>query len=171
MRMKCVLALLIVMVIRPLGILAQQPTTRETSSVPVDVAQWTRTAWGMDAKVLGFTDTEFLLSLSDDERQGAFLFKQRCNTCHYSTLTSTRGARAGLSTGASYGPPLTRGIIEGREGAARQKIWEGSATMPAFKYALQPEHIDLVISYLKKVNTVRPPVLDRPAEMPSASEK
>ena len=60
---------------------------------------------------------------------------------------------------------------EGRERAARLKISEGSATMPAFKYALRPEEINLIISYLKKVDTLRPAVLDRLVEISSTSQK
>ena len=173
MAMKPVLTLLGVLVFPSFGILAQQPTSAGPPAVPADVEEWMRAAWGMEPQVLGFTDTHFLLSLSESERQGAFLFKQRCNTCHYSTMSTTRGARAGLLSETSYGPPLSKRNVEGegRERAARLKISEGSATMPAFKYALRPEEIDLIISYLKKVDTLRPAVLDRLVEVSSASQK
>ena len=130
-----------------------------------------RTAWGMEPQVLGVIDTHFLSSLSASERQGAFLFKQRCNTCHYSTMSTTRGAGAGLVDAASYGPPLSRTNVEGedRERAVRRLISEGSATMPAFRYALRPEQIDSIIGYLKRVETLRPPVVDRLVELSSPS--
>ncbi len=142
---------------------AQQATSADTLDVPADVEEWMRTAWGMEPQVLGVTDTHFLSSLNASERQGAFLFKQRCNTCHYSTMSTTRGARAGLVSAASYGPPLSKRTVEGedRERAVRLLISEGSATMPAFKYALGPEQIDSIIGYLKRVETLRPPVVDR----------
>ena len=142
---------------------AQQATSADTPDVPADVEEWMRTAWGMEPQVLGVTDTHFLSSLNASERQGAFLFKQRCNTCHYSTMSTTRGARAGLVSAASYGPPLSKRNVEGedRERAVRLLISEGSATMPAFKYALGPEQIDSIIGYLKRVETLRPPVVDR----------
>ena len=110
MAMKPVLTLLSVLVFPSFGVLAQQPTSAGPPAVPVEVEEWMRAAWGMDPQVLGFTDTHFLLSLSESERQGAFLFKQRCNTCHYSTMSTTRGARAGL---LSYGPPLSKRNVEG----------------------------------------------------------
>ena len=153
---------------------AQQATSADTPDVPADVEEWMRTAWGMEPQVLGVTDTHFLSSLNASERQGAFLFKQRCNTCHYSTMSTTRGARAGLVSAASYGPPLSKRNVEGedRERAVRLLISEGSATMPAFKYALGPEQIDSIIGYLKRVETLRPPVVDRlvDVEPPNVAE-
>ena len=148
---------------------AQQATSAATLDVPADVEEWMRTAWGMEPQVLGVTDTHFLSSLNASERQGAFLFKQRCNTCHYSTMSTTRGARAGLVSAASYGPPLSKRNVEGedRERAVRLLISEGSATMPAFKYALGPEQIDSIIGYLKRVETLRPPVVDRLVDIES----
>ena len=95
---------------------AQQATSADTPDVPADVEEWMRTAWGMEPQVLGVTDTHFLSSLNASERQGAFLFKQRCNTCHYSTMSTTRGARAGLVSAASYGPPLSKRNVEGEDG-------------------------------------------------------
>jgi len=171
MGMKSVLAVLGVLIFPSSGVLAQPATSAETPDVPADVEEWMRTAWGMEPEVLGATDTHFLSSLSASERQGAFLFKQRCNTCHYSTLSTTRGARGGLVSEASYGPTLSKRNVEGegRERAVRLLISEGSATMPAFKYALRPEQIDSIIGYLKRVETLRPPVVDRLVEVSSPS--
>ena len=169
MAMKSVLAVLGVLTFPSSGVLAQPATSAETPDVPADVEEWMRTAWGMEPQVLGVTDTHFLSSLSASERLGAFLFKQRCNTCHYSTMSTTRGARAGLVSEASYGPSLSKRNVEGedRERAVRRLISEGSATMPAFKYALRPEQIDSIISYLERVETLRPPVVDRLVEVSS----
>ncbi len=163
MAVKSVLTVLGVLMFSSSGVLAQQATSADTPDVPADVEEWMRTAWGMEPQVLGVTDTHFLSSLNASERQGAFLFKQRCNTCHYSTMSTTRGARAGLVSAASYGPSLSKRNVEGedRERAVRLLISEGSATMPAFKYALGPEQIDSIIGYLKRVETLRPPVVDR----------
>ncbi len=163
MAMKSVLAALGVLMFSLSGALGQQTTSADTPDVPAGVEEWMRTAWGIEPQVLGVTDTHFLSSLNASERQGAFLFKQRCNTCHYSTMSTTRGAQAGLVSAASYGPTLSKGNVEGedRERAVRLLISEGSATMPAFKYALGPEQIDSIIDYLKRVDTLRPPVVDR----------
>ena len=171
MAMKSVLVVLGVLLFPPSGVLAQPATSAEPPDVPADVEEWMRTAWGMEPQVLGVTDTHFLSSLSASERQGAFLFKQRCNTCHYSTMATTGGAGAGLVDAASYGPPLSRTNVEGedRERAVRRLISEGSATMPAFRYALRPEQIDSIIGYLKRVETLRPPVVDRLVELSSPS--
>ena len=136
---------------------AQQPGS---SAIPTDVESWMHAAWGAEARELSNTDTHFLLSLTESERQGAFLFRQRCSTCHYSTIAAI-GGRPGLLSERSAGPSLTRKSVEGRESAARQKITDGSTTMPAFKYALRPEQIDHVISYLRKVDQARPPVLEQ----------
>ena len=94
MAMKSVLVVLGVLLFPPSGVLAQPATSAEPPDVPADIEEWMRTAWGMEPQVLGVTDTHFLSSLSASERQGAFLFKQRCNTCHYSTMSTTRGAGA-----------------------------------------------------------------------------
>ena len=171
MAMKSVLVVLGVLLFPPSGVPAQPATSAEPPDVPADVEEWMRTAWGMEPQVLGVTDTHFLSSLSASERQGAFLFKQRCNTCHYSTMSTTRGAGAGLVDATSYGPPLSRTNVEGedRERAVRRLISEGSATMPAFRYALRPEQIDSIIGYLKRVETLRPPVVDRLVELSSPS--
>ena len=75
MAMKPVLTLLSVLVCPSFDVLAQQPTSAGPPAVPAEIEEWMRAAWGMDPQVLGFTDTHFLLSLSESERQGAFLFK------------------------------------------------------------------------------------------------
>lgn len=84
-------------------------------------------------------------------------------------MSTTRGARGELVSEASYGPPLSKRNVEeeDRERTARLLISEGSATMPAFKYALRPEQIDSIISYLKRVDSLRPPVVDRLVDLSS----
>ena len=44
----------------------------------------------------------------------------------------------------------------------------GNSTQ-AFRYALRPEQIDSIIGYLKRVETLRPPVVDRLVELSSPS--
>ena len=101
-------------------------------------------------------DTEFLRSLSDTQRQGAFLYKQRCNGCHAPTMSSPR----------SFGPLLSKVNVEGKVDAARQRIMEGSSRMPAFKYGLQPSQVDAIIDYLKRVDPVSKS--ERPAAVTTA---
>jgi mono/diheme cytochrome c family protein len=155
---------LIPLVLLTLEAAGQQPAAPTVPAVPPEIEQWMRAAWGVDPARLGYTDTHFLLSLSDSERQGAFLFKQRCSLCHYSMAASVAGARSGLLTPLSFGPPLSKKSVEDREDAVRKKIVDGSARMPAFKYALQPAQVDMIIGYLKKVENLRSPGLAETVE-------
>jgi hypothetical protein len=86
------------------------------------------------------SETRFLASLGESERQGAFLFRQRCYTCHYSALSPL-----------SYGPTLSRRNVEGREVLTRRTIVDGTDRMPAFRYGLTAAQIDMIVAYLKKV--------------------
>lgn len=88
-------------------------------------------------------ETEFLLSLTPTERVGAFRFKQRCIVCH--------GRQMSLAPN-TWGPILTKTHVIGREDAVRGRIRDGSARMPAFKYALDAGEIDAIVEYLKKVD-------------------
>lgn len=88
-------------------------------------------------------ETEFLLSLTPTERMGAFRFKQRCIVCH--------GRQMNLAPN-TWGPILTKTHVLGREDAVRGRIRDGSARMPAFKYALDAADIDAIVQYLKKVD-------------------
>ena len=160
---KRALILAVALLCASLGVFAQQPATPAPPVSP-ETEQWMRKAWGVDPKIMGQTDTHFLLSLSEAERQGAFLFKQRCNLCHYSQIASIGGAKDGLLTSASYGPALSKKDIDGREDAVRKKIVEGSERMPAYKYSLQPAQVDMIIGYLKRVDNLRPVWLDRTLE-------
>ena len=71
---------------------------------------------------------------------GAFRFKQRCDVCH--------GVQMSLAPN-TWGPILSKRNVIGREDAVRQRILDGSARMPAFKYALQPSDVDAIVDYLK----------------------
>jgi hypothetical protein len=110
------------------------------------IDQWSKTTQGkepLDARTP--LETEFLLSLTPTERLGAFRFKQRCTVCH--------GRQMSLQPN-TWGPILTKKNVDGREDIVRRQITEGSPRMPAFKYALQPEDIDAIVQYLKKVDSV-----------------
>jgi len=107
------------------------------------IDEWSRTTQGqqpLDPKAPA--DTQFLLSLTETERTGAFLYKQRCIVCH--------GRQMSLAPN-TWGPLLSKRNVEGREDAARRQIMEGSNRMPAFKYALQSSDVDAMIAYLKKL--------------------
>ncbi len=98
---------------------------------PIDEERLNHPVWG----------TRFLLSLTDTERQGAFLFRQRCHVCH----------GEGMGNPRAYGPLLSKLNVQGREDFARTLIMEGSERMPGFRYGLQAAQIDLIIQYLKRV--------------------
>jgi mono/diheme cytochrome c family protein len=104
-----------------------QPIDREAVADPV---------WG----------TRTLASLSQEQREGARLFMQRCNVCHGAAMNSV----------TAYGPLLTKKNVDGRVEAARRVIAEGTARMPAFKYGLEPFQINLIIEYLKNVEKYTP---------------
>lgn len=120
---------------------AQQAGAPAQGSVQPDVEQWIRTTGG-DSKAAADpnSDTRFLASLSEEERHGGFLFRQRCYACHYSALSPV-----------SYGPRLSQKHVEGREELARATIADGTSRMPAFRHGLTAAQIDLIIAYLKKV--------------------
>jgi len=106
------------------------------------VEEWSRTLWDGPLNPKLPSDTPFLLSLTEQELLGRFRFKQRCALCH--------AAQTNLST-VTWGPLLTQRHVTGREAAARDRILEGSARMPAFKYSLDAPTIDAIVAYLKRV--------------------
>src|SRR5262245_13322462 len=107
-------ALFVTLLLTPLAVALLNGQGGQAPPLPADVEQWARKAWGVDPKTMGQSDTHFLVSLTESERQGAFLFKQRCNVCHYSTIASVSGANAGFETPASLGPELSKKTIEGK---------------------------------------------------------
>lgn len=140
--MRPALVLVAVSVLASFGLGAQAPASRPVPAVPAEIEQWMRAAWGADPRSLGYTEGHFLASLTEGEREGARLIKQRCNLCHYSH-------RLMIPTLA---PVLTSKHVEGRDEIVRRKILEGSANMPAFKDDLTSTQIDQMISYLKKAD-------------------
>lgn len=126
---------------------AAQTTAERAPDVPPEIEQWMRLTSGNSTVDPTGTDTLFLLSLTDAERQGAFLFKQRCNACHTS-LEARRAAAPGAPL--SIGPPLSKKNVEGSEDAVRQRILNGFARMPAFRYGLEASQVDMIVEYLKK---------------------
>ena len=90
------------------------------------------------------SDTTDLLALSETELAGRFWYRQRCSLCHVPQVLG--------NVPKPLGPVLTRRNIIGREDAARRRIMEGSARMPAYKYGLEPGMIDAILTYLKTVD-------------------
>jgi len=136
---------LLLLLVTPLLVSGQQPGSTKLPLVITDrgaVEEWSRAIWDgpLDPKVP--SDTEFLLSLTETEMVGRFRFRQRCALCH-----------APQSDGSTntWGPLLTRRNVTGREANVRERILEGSDSMPAFKYALDATTIEAIVAYLKKV--------------------
>src|ERR1700694_3998751 len=76
-------------------------------------------------------ESQRLRSLNDAQRQGANLFKQRCNVCH--ALDTEGNIRCG--------PLLSKETVLGGEDAVRKQIRDGSLRMPGFRYGLQSTQI------------------------------
>ena len=123
------------------GLAAQQAGPAVGSGARAELDQWIRaTSGGSKAESAPDTETRFLASLTQAEREGGFLFRQRCYACHYSALSPM-----------SYGPRLSWMNVEGREEIVRTTIIDGTARMPAFRHGLTPAQIDSIVGYLKKV--------------------
>lgn len=136
----------------PVLVAAQQSGSTSPLSLTITdkqaVAEWSRASQGeQPLDPAAPRDTEFLLALTETQRLGAFRFKQRCDVCH--------GLQMSLAPN-TWGPHLSKRNVIGREDAVRQRIMEGSARMPAFKYALQPSEVDAIVDYLKLLEPAAP---------------
>ena len=81
--------------------------------------------------------------VSEKETVGKRLFYQRCSFCHLGMPTKYQ----------TYGPVLYREVVtEVGEDTVREKISDGSITMPAFKYSLNSRDIDDIVEYLKTLS-------------------
>ena len=76
--------------------------------------------------------------------KGRVLWVQRCAFCHDGL---------GTPTYRTLGPWLDADTIRSMGDARlREKIAMGSARMPGFQYSLQPEQVDRLVAFLKRVN-------------------
>jgi mono/diheme cytochrome c family protein len=138
----------------PFVVLAAAAAQQHGPAVPLtgDAAldAWVRMTFGQPVEPAALADpvwgTKTLASLSQEQREGARLFMQRCNVCHGAAMNSL----------TAYGPLLTKKNVEGRVEAARRVIMDGTARMPGFKYGLEPFQITLIIEYLKNVERYAP---------------
>ena len=144
MRRARVMTFLVVWLI-PWAAAAQQGERTGPLTPDPAIDEWVRTTFGqpvdpetLDNPVWG---TRTLLSLSDTQREGARLFMQRCNVCHGAAMNSMD----------AYGPFLTKERVEDREDQVRQVIMNGTERMPAFKFGLRPDQIDMIIDYLRTI--------------------
>jgi len=132
----------------PVAVSSQQSTLTKLPLAITDkqaVDEWSKTIYDgpADPKVPG--DTDFLLSLNNQEMLGRFRFRQRCAICH---APQSDGAK-------TLGPLLSKKDVIGREDDFRRQIMEGSENMPGFRLTIEPETIDAIIAYMKKVENVR----------------
>ena len=137
--MKKTLAALAVLISVSAGIaMASELTIQDKAAVDA----WTDLTYGQaksPTDVMG--DTGLLQSLSKDELMGASDFRRHCNACHAGEA----------SIAVTYGPRVTKDNLVDREDFIRMQINDGSANMPAFKYALKPRDVDRIMAYLRKV--------------------
>ena len=89
------------------------------------------------------------VSLSADARKGRNVWLQRCAYCHDGVGTPTYN---------TIGPYLDADLITKRgDNAVRGRILSGSATMPAFRWALTPAQVDQVIAFMKTIGPDQKP--------------
>lgn len=131
----------------PILVSAQQPQPPlpNPTKLPLAVTdkqaieEWRKAIYDGPADPKAGGDTQFLLTLNDQEWLGRFRFRQRCALCHTSQN--------------AIGPILSQRTITGKgEDSVRRQIMEGSPRMPAFKYSVEPTTIDAIVAYLKKVD-------------------
>src|SRR5579864_4863643 len=91
------------------------------------------------------------LTLTAAEKAGRSIFQTRCAMCHVG------GESTAELTTSSERRPSTMGPLLGRnnttnEAALRQKIKDGSARMPGYKYTLSGEQVDQVVAFMKTID-------------------
>jgi mono/diheme cytochrome c family protein len=91
----------------------------------------------------------------DDVRKGRVIWLQRCAFCHDGLGTPTYN---------TLGPWLDSAVLSARgDGAVRQKILKGSATMSGFEYGLKAAQIDQLIAFLRTVTPEQRPTREQKA--------
>jgi mono/diheme cytochrome c family protein len=131
----------------PLFVSAQQPLPPLPNPPKLPLAitdkaaidEWSKAIYDGPADPKAGGDTQFLLSLNEEEWLGRFRYRQRCALCHNSAN--------------AIGPQLSHQTIQGKGvETVRRHIMEGSPRMPAFKYSIEPTTVDAIVAYLKKVD-------------------
>src|SRR5215470_15189680 len=79
-------------------------------------------------------------ALTPQQLQGRNLFNQSCMVCH---------VKLQITSPAKYGPDLSKNALGGQEAVMRDVISNGTPNMPGFKYHIEPEQIDAIVSYVK----------------------
>lgn len=88
-------------------------------------------------------------TLTTAEKAGRSIFQTRCAMCHVGgEPAATEGTERRPST---LGPLLSRTNTT-NEPALRQKIKDGGALMPGYKYTLSDEQVDQVVAFMKTID-------------------
>jgi mono/diheme cytochrome c family protein len=96
--------------------------------------------------------------LSEAALKGRNLWVQRCAFCHDGV---------GTPTYLTLGPWLDADTVRpDREAIMRAKLKSSSPRMPSFEYALQPEHIDQLVAFLRSVTPDQKPTAAQKAMLP-----
>lgn len=89
-------------------------------------------------------------TLSPGEKLGRKLFQTRCAMCHVGQDPATELAKETAPRQTTLGPLLSKAQTVNESGL-RDKIKNGGAKMPGYKYALTDEQIDLVVAFMKTI--------------------
>jgi len=91
-------------------------------------------------------------ALTPVEKAGRSLFQTRCAMCHVGgEATSEMATPAAAPRASTMGPLLSRANTT-NEAALRQKIKDGSAQMPGYKYTFSDPQVDQVIAFIKTLD-------------------
>ena len=94
-------------------------------------------------------------NLTDQQKLGRQVFAQSCGVCH---LPPSLGAK-------TYGPALNKDAAGGDNDVMREFVENGTPRMPAFKFYLEPQEIDAIISYVRTVPVQAAPPATAPRGM------
>jgi len=88
------------------------------------------------------------VGMTEQQQRGEFLYLQGCALCHLPRLDKSIFYS---NTPVVYYnlQGLFKGAAPGKEEEVRDMILLGSANMPAFRWAFEPQEIDDLIAYLK----------------------
>ncbi len=90
--------------------------------------------------------------LNDAEKAGRKIFQTRCAMCHVGQEPAVEMASPSAERRpATMGPLLSRANTT-NESALKQKIKDGSAKMPGYKYTLTDQQVDQVVAFMKTVD-------------------
>jgi mono/diheme cytochrome c family protein len=90
-------------------------------------------------------------SLKPAEKAGRSIFQTRCAMCHVGQEPAVEASPSSERRPSTMGPLLSRSHTT-NEAALRQKIKDGSARMPGYKYTLSDEQVDQVIAFMKTID-------------------